>query len=216
MTNIKQLPALILGLFCFALPAMVSAQLSIGLKGGIATESLQEERFDLSRTGREDLRFALKEANYGFQFGAFLRIPLSDRFDLVPEVTFNSSGTEYTLTDDNDPTASDVFKERYNDINVPILASWKLAFLRLQAGPVGHFTVSSASDLTDPDGRERTFDSFNLGYTLGGALDIGPIVLDLRYDGNFAKYGDTFTVAGEDLSINQAPRRWIATVGYKF
>lgn len=208
--------ALPLLLACFFLPQVARAQLSFGLKAGLATESLREEKFDLSQDGRENLRFALRDADYGFQFGAFFRIPLSDRFDLVPEVTFNSSGTEYSLTDDDNPMANAVFRERYNDINVPLLASWKIAFLRFQAGPVGHFTVASKSDLRDAAGRERAFDTFNLGYTLGGALDLGPLVLDLRYDGNFAKYGETFTVAGRDLDVDQAARRWIATVGYRF
>ena len=215
MTRNHHFVALLLGLCLLGLPQLAQAQFTFGLKAGIATESLQEERFDLSQTGRENLLFALKDANYGFQFGAFFRIPLSDRFDLVPELTFNSSGTEYQLLDES-TGVSTAFRERYNDINLPVLASWKLAFLRFQAGPVGHFTVGSASDLTDRDGRERAFDSFHLGYTLGGALDIGPIVIDVRYDGNFANYGDTFTVAGTDLNIDQAARRWIATVGYKF
>ena len=194
------------------------AQIDFGLKAGLTTQSLQEERFDLSREGRDNLRFALEEADYGFQFGAFLRIPLSDRFDLVPEVTFNSNSYTYRLTEENTDgsVVSRAFDETYQDLNVPLLASWKLAFLRLQAGPVGHFTVNTASDLMDAEGRERVFDTFNLGYAIGGAIDIGPVVLDVRYDGNFAKYGEEFDVAGQTLEVDQAPRRWVATVGWKF
>ncbi|MEM6769475.1 MAG: porin family protein [Bacteroidota bacterium] len=191
------------------------AQVEFGLKAGLATESLQEMRLDLSQSGREDLGVAIANADYGFQFGALLRIPLSDRFDLQTEVTFNSAKTDFSF-EDPDQNATVFLGERYNDINVPIMGSWKIAFLRFNAGPVGHFFVSSVSDLRDADGRERAWDSFNLGYTLGGAIDIGKITIDVRYDGNFSKYGEDFAIAGETFRVDQAPKRWIGSVAYRF
>ena len=192
-----------------------SAQVEFGLKAGLATSSLEGESFSFSREGRQDLRFALEDADYGFQFGALLRIPLTGSWTLQPEVTLNSAKTTFRL-DDPDQQTSEVFDERYNDVNVPVLLSYQLAFLRLQAGPVGHFFVSSTSDLEDQDGIDRTFDTFNLGYALGGAIDIGPLTFDVRYDGNFAKYGETFTIRGEEVDIDQSPRRWIGSVAYRF
>lgn len=202
-------------LLFFLSVSTLSAQLEFGLKAGLATESLQQERFDLSQSGRETLAEAISEAEYGFQFGVLLRIPLSDRFDIQTEVTLNSAKTNFRL-DDPDEEVMQVFEERYNDINIPVLASWKIAFLRLNAGPVGHVFVSSASDLRDADGRERTWDSFNLGYTLGGAVDIGPVTVDIRYDGNFSKYGEDFSIGGESFRVDQAPKRWIGSVAYRF
>lgn len=197
------------------LSTAATAQVEFGLKAGIATESLQGERFDFTESGRESLSLALSEGNYGFQFGAMVRIPLSDRFDLQTELTLNSTSAEFRF-DDPDQQVTEVFRERYNDINIPLLASWKLVFLRLNAGPVGHLFVSSSSDLMDADGRDRTFDSFNLGYTLGGAVDIGPITVDLRYDGNFSRYGEDFVVAGESFRVDQAPKRWVGSIAYRF
>ncbi len=204
---------LLLSLLFVAAPA--TAQVEFGLKAGLATESLQGERFDFTQAGRESLSLALSEGNYGFQFGALVRIPLSDRFDLQTELTLNSTSAEFRF-DDPDQQATAVFRERYNDLNIPLLASWKLAFLRLNAGPVGHLFISSSSDLVDAEGRERTFDSFNLGYTLGGAIDIGKITIDLRYDGNFGRYGEDFAIAGESFRVDQAPKRWVGSVAYRF
>lgn len=205
-----------LSLLAFALFSTTAfAQVEFGLKAGLATESLQEMRFDLSQSGREDLGVAISGADYGFQFGALLRIPLSDRFDLQTELTFNSAKTDFQF-EDPDQNATVFLSERYNDINLPVMGSWKLAFLRLNAGPVGHFFVSSDSDLMDADGRERVWDSFNLGYTLGLAIDISRITIDVRYDGNFSKYGEDFAVAGETFRVDQAPKRWIGSVAYRF
>lgn len=206
---------LLSSLFFILISLPAAAQIEFGLKAGVATESLQEERFDLTRGGREELGDAIMEADYGFQFGALLRIPFSDRFDIQTEVTFNSAKIDFRYSDPMTNT-SRVLSERYNDINVPVLGSWKIAFLRFNAGPVGHFFLNSTSDLRDAEGRERTFDSFNLGYTLGGAIDVGPITLDVRYDGNFSKYGEEFAIAGETFQVNQAAKRWIGTVAYRF
>lgn len=204
---------LLLGLLFVSTTA--TAQVEFGLKAGLATQSLQGERFDFTESGRENLSLALSEGHYGFQFGALLRIPISDRFDIQTELTLNSTAADFSFNDP-DQQATQVFRERYNDVNIPILASWKVAFLRLNAGPVGHLFVSSTSDLMDADGRDRTFDSFNLGYTLGGAVDIGPITVDLRYDGNFSRYGEDFAIAGETFRVDQAPKRWVGSVAYRF
>lgn len=197
------------------LSASAFAQVEFGLKAGIATESLQEMRFDLSQSGREDIGLAITDGNYGFQFGALVRIPLSDRFDIQTELTFNSAKTDFQF-DDPDQNATVFLSERYNDINLPIMGSWKLGFLRLNAGPVGHFFLSSTSDLVDAEGRDRTWDSFNLGYTLGATIDIGKLSFDVRYDGNFSKYGEDFALAGETFRVDQAPKRWIGSVAYRF
>ena len=192
------------------------SQIELGLKAGLATESLQGESFTFDRDGGENLRFALEDANYGFQFGALLRLPLGEKLALQPEVTFNSAKTNYRFDDPDMPGTDVVFNERYNDVNVPVLLSYKLAFLRFNAGPVGHFFLSNTNDLRSQDGLDRTFESFNLGYALGGSIDIGPLTLDVRYDGNFAKYGKTWNYQGNDFRIDQAPKRWIGSVAYRF
>ena len=198
------------------LSCLTYAQIELGLKVGLATESLEGERFTFNQAGGEDLRFALEEAEYGFQFGALLRLPLGEKLSLQPEVTFNSAKTNYSFTDGAPEPTQVAFEERYNDVNVPVLVSYKLAFLRLNAGPVGHFFLSNTNDLRNQDGLDRTFESFNLGYALGGSIDIGPLTLDVRYDGNFAKYGKTWTYQGNDFRIDQAPKRWIGSVAYRF
>lgn len=202
-------------LACLFLSTSIFAQVEFGLKAGLATESLQEMRLDLSQSGREELGVAIANADYGFQFGALLRVPLSDRFDLQTELTFNSAKTDFSF-EDPDQNGTVFLEERYNDINIPLMGSWKLAFLRINAGPVGHLFVSSVSDLRDAEGRERTWDTFNLGYTIGGAIDIGQVTIDVRYDGNFSKYGEDFAIGGESFRVDQAPKRWIGSIAYRF
>lgn len=200
------------------LSALSIAQVEFGVKAGLTTQSLQDESFNVFNSGdRQDLRFALEDADYGFQFGVLLRIPATSRLTIQPEVTFNSAKNTFRLEDANGGGVREVFEERYNDINVPLLLSYKLLGpLRVNAGPVGHFYLSDAGDLKDEEGIERTFDTFNLGYALGASLDIGPLIIDVRYDGNLGKYGDTLRIDGNDIDIDQSPKRWIGSVALRF
>lgn len=205
------LPLLFLSLLSFA-------QIEFGLKVGASTASLQDESYSLtSADGRQDLRFALEDADYGFQFGALLRIPLTPRMTLQPEVTLNSAKNTFRYGTSLNDMSSEVLEERYNDVNVPVLLSFQvIGPLRLNAGPVGHFYVSDTGDLQDREGVERTFDTFNLGYALGASIDLGPLTADVRFDGNLSKYGETLRIDGNDVDIDQAERRWIGSIAYRF
>jgi hypothetical protein len=209
-------------LFCtfLILTAGLSAQVEFGLKGGLTTESLQDKSYSFDREGRQSLLLDLEGADYGVQFGALLRFPLKGSWGLQTEATLNSAKTTFRVDGSDGGTdngLTSVFEERYNDLNVPVLLTYQLfKILRLHAGPVGHFYVSSSSDLTDEEGIDRTFETLNLGYNAGVSLDIGQLTLDVRYGGNFANYGETFTLRGAEVDVDQAPRRWIGTVAYRF
>lgn len=190
------------------------AQVEFGLKAGLSTQALQNQDLQLNGDGINDLLLRLEDADYGIQVGVFFRFALSEKIFLQPEITFNSTTANFRLDDPNQNEAL-IFQERYNDINVPLLLGYKLGFFRLQAGPVGHFYLDGMSDLASQEGWDDVFSSFNLGYALGGAIDLGKFTIDLRFDGNFSKFGQTFTFLGDEFTVDQAPRRWIATVGYR-
>lgn len=204
------LPLLALLVFC---ATTASAQFEFGLKAGLSTQSLQGQDLQLSGQGAENLGVAIKDANYGIQAGAFFRVPLGEKVFLQPEFTFNSTSAEFSVTA---PDGNSIFKERYNFVDVPLLVGYKLGFLKLAAGPVGHFYFNQAQDVINLEGWNSALEEFNLGYALGGAIDIGRMTFDVRYDGNFGKFGQTFTVAGNEFAVDQAPKRWVATVGYRF
>ncbi len=193
----------------------LQAQVQFGLKAGLSTEQLAGQSLTFSADGFNDLTLAMKEANYGIQAGLFLRVPLSKSVFLQPELLFNSNSNTLELDDPNQDEVA-VIKDNYQHLNVPLLLGVKLGPLRAQAGPTGNFFLHSANDLTDRDGWDATFDSFNLGYQVGGSVDIWRFTVDARYDGNFGGDDATFTFAGQDLALDRTPSRWIFTLGYRF
>ncbi|MEM9835583.1 MAG: porin family protein [Bacteroidota bacterium] len=205
----------ILCLLCFAFFTVATAQIEFGLKAGLTTESLQGEQLQLSGEGIDNIMLAIEDAEYGIQAGLFLRLPLGEKVFLQPEFTFNTAQANFRL---NDPEQNEtfIFKEKYSFVDVPLLLGYKLGFLRVAAGPVAHLYFENGSDLTSREGWNTALDQFNIGYALGGAIDIGKITFDVRYDGNFSNFGQTFTLGGNEYAIDQAPKRWIATLGYRF
>ncbi|NJO86660.1 MAG: PorT family protein [Lewinella sp.] len=196
-------------------PVFCVGQVEFGLKAGLSTQSLVGETYRFNRAGLDNLTLSLTEAEYGIQAGVFFRIPLGDRLFLQPEITFNSNQANFRFNNP-DQNESFVFSERYNYVDVPLLLGYRLGFLRVQAGPVGHIYFAQMSDVLSREGWDAALESFNLGYALGAAIDIAKFTLDLRFDGNFGELGQTFSFGSNEVAIDQAPKRWIATLGYRF
>lgn len=210
----KQISLFLFTMILAAGTLTAQAEFAFGFKAGLTTNALEGHELKLSGDGVSDLTGKLSDANYGFQGGIFMRVPVGERLFLQPEVTFNTSTASFTFKDDGQGI-DQAFKERYNNLDVPLLLGLDLGFLKVQGGPVGHFYFNEGKDVFTSEGWTSAVDDFNLGYALGGALDIGKITLDVRYAGNFSKFGQTFEVAGTELAVDQAAKRWVFTLGYR-
>ncbi|PHI19480.1 hypothetical protein CEQ90_12335 [Lewinellaceae bacterium SD302] len=210
----KRISLLCTLLFVTVLSLSAQAEFAFGLKAGLTTSALEGHELELNGGGLDELTAKLTEANYGFQGGIFMRVPVGERLFLQPEATFNTSTATFTFQND-DQGIDQVFKERYNNLDVPLLLGYDLGFLKFQGGPVGHFFFNEGKDVFTSEGWSSAVDEFNIGYALGGSLDIGKLTFDVRYAGNFSKFGQTFDIAGEEFAVDQAAKRWVFTVGYR-
>lgn len=188
-----------------------NAQIRFGLRGGVSTSQLTSETIEAN-----GVSLAIKDANYGVHFGVFGRAKLSERLYLQPEVAFNSTSVDFQVTDFADGLMNDVLTEKYQHLDIPLMLGYKLGPLRLEAGPTGHVYLASKSELEEIGGYERRFNDFNLGYQAGFGLDIWKLLIDLRYEGNFNKFGDHMSIGGQDIQFSQRPTRWLMTVGFSF
>lgn len=195
----------------------VSAQFAFGLKAGLTTEAFAGHELSVSGSGLSDLTAKASAADYGVQAGLFFRVPLGERLFLQPEFTFNTNTAVFSFEGTNGgEIINDVVKERYNHLDVPLLLGYQLGILKFQGGPVGHFYFGEDAGIFSSEGWDSAMESFNIGYALGGSLDIGQITVDLRYDGNFSRFGQSFSIGEQTFAVDEAARRWIATIGYRF
>ena len=197
--------------------SFTNAQVKFGLKAGINT--IQIEGSSLSVTdmqSNEDFVLSVREAQYGYHFGAFLRIKAGG-FLIQPEVLFNSDNVDYSLRDPSDNNVlSSIGNERYNNLDIPILFGVKLGPAYLLGGPVGHVFINSSSDLVDEEFYDSAFEQFKLGWQAGLGVNIWKLTLDLRYEGNFHKFGDHISLFGEEIAFSENQNRVLASIGYRF
>jgi hypothetical protein len=75
--------------------------------------------------------------------------------------------------------------------------------------------LSSTSELTDIPGYEQRFQEMTYGWQAGIGFDVWKFLLDLKYEGNFTKYGDHIRVFGNDYDFDSRPGRFLVTLGFR-
>lgn len=195
----------------------LSGQIRFGLRAGLTTTDIQVADLRLlDQGGGERLNLALEDANYGIQLGVVIQTQIN-KFIFQPEVLFNSNSVDYRVTDLLSPgTTGEVLREKFNYLDIPVLMGFRFGPLRLQAGPSGHVFLNSSSDLFKFNEYDQTFQDLTVGWIGGAGLDIWNLMLDVRYEGNFNKFGDYIRFAGREYAFDDRPSRWIFSLGIRF
>jgi hypothetical protein len=149
----------------------------------------------------------------GFHFGGFTRLTVK-KFFFQPQLMFSSSGGEVRIKDVKIDTT--FFRnQRFNRIDIPLLAGYKSGFLRLEAGPVATFTLSRKNDLFDWAGYNEDFNKATIGYQAGLGLDLfKKLSLDLRYEGSLSKLGKGVTIGNKTYPLDSRTSQWILSLGF--
>lgn len=199
--------ALAFTLFC---TVAAEAQVRFGLRAGLSSDNLGKKTIDT-----EDGSIGIKDARFGYHIGAFARLG-AGKIYVQPELLFNSSRVDFEVTDFSEGLANTVLHEKYRNLDIPIGIGYKAGILRLQVAPVGHVHLSSNSELGDLPDFEEDFKTLTLGWQAGVGLDLWKVILDLKYEGNFSKFGDHLMVGGEELDFDTSPSRLILSLGVSF
>ncbi|MDG1433635.1 MAG: outer membrane beta-barrel protein [Saprospiraceae bacterium] len=189
------------------------AQVKFGLRGGVSSIDFNpKELVVLNQNDVEQLKISVNEISYGYHFGLFAQFR-RNRWIVQPEVLFNSNKISYNV-DDN--ILLSIKNEKFNFVDMPINIGYKLGPLRIQAGPVAHFFVNSASELKTLEGYKENFDNMALGVQYGLGLDIWKAVLDFKWERNYERYGDHVVFNDTEYNFNTSPTRFIVSLGIKF
>ncbi|MEZ4917643.1 MAG: outer membrane beta-barrel protein [Saprospiraceae bacterium] len=202
----KNLP-LILSLVLF--PMVLSAQFSIGLKGGVNTQLTRPDEI-MVNNGDSSFNFGVDDFKFGTHFGMYVRI--GEAVFIQPEVLFNSVRTDYRATSDD--LGELVKNEQFNNLDIPILVGFTAGPIRVHGGPVGHYFLNSKSELTDINGYEARWKQMTWGWQAGLTFGTGRVSGDLRYEGNFNKYGDHINFFGDSYAFSNNPSRLVLSLNF--
>ncbi len=205
----------ICSMLCFIHAAQ--AQLKLGVKVGISSSTIKTDQLDITNLQSfNDLGINVKNATYGPHFGVIFRYNF-DKLHIQPEILLNTNKIDYSLKDLTKPNSIDSIRtDKMQFLDIPILLGYDFGLIRIHGGPVAHILLAHTTTLTDIQGYKEDFSKLTLGYQAGVGLDLWKLNLDLRYEGNFTKFGDHFTFVGKEYKFSQAPGRVMLSLGFMF
>ncbi|HSJ66992.1 MAG TPA: porin family protein [Anditalea sp.] len=184
----KKLLIAIMGLFIIG--SVEAQDFSIGPKVGVSQGNV-----NVSGDG-----FTSGDSKLGYHLGGFIRMG-GNFFFIQPEVLYTNTGGDISRMDGNNRVT---YEATFNRLDVPIMVGLKFAnIFRIQAGPVANFLLSSelrdnVDNIIDPD-----YNTSSIGYQAGIGLDVGNMILDLKYEGPLGKTADSIVGFQTDQRQNQ-------------
>lgn len=193
------------------------SQLKIGLKAGLSTTSISmDEAVSLTGQAGTYTVQALKNADYGFHGGLFMRLTMFGIY-LQPEVLFATSDHIYSITNPNEVTPVEI-SQKINKLEIPVLLGFKLGPIRLNAGPAATVAIGSPKELiSDPDLKDL-YSKTTFGYQAGLGFDLfKKLTFDARYGGSLKKFQNEIeSITGTTVSLDNRPNSFLFSVGLMF
>lgn len=161
----------------------------------------------------------------GYHFGAFARIKILALY-LQPELIFSQTNANIDVTKTDDITGdilASTSKITYTNFDIPVLLGIKLGPLRLNAGPVASFKLSSVPDDATQEVLDMLddFTAVTKQATFGGQAGVGldlfkKLTIDVRYEFPLSKLGDSVSIGGETFNTDQRASQFLASIGWMF
>jgi hypothetical protein len=204
--------------------------LRFGVKGGLNSSTMTIDKTTLENVSTLDgaKNFVLEQGDseFGLHFGVFGRIQVAGVF-IQPEVLFTQTKGNFVISDQADAQSAynAIVEQKFNRLDIPVMAGYKFGPAKVFLGPVATFTLSEKDGLkdkmTDFVGENSTVEnSLNnavFGYQVGIGLDILKFAtLDVKYEGNLSKLGDQLSVGGQNFNLDQRNPQWIFSLGIFF
>jgi hypothetical protein len=204
---------LILLIFTILTTALNAQFITTGIRGGLSSSMTLDEVKLINTSSKEEFLLSMSSKTFGYHFGALVRLKLGPLF-VQPEVVFNSNSFDISFQDVN-KVSTNIGKQKFQYIDVPVLVGLKFGPLRVNAGPTGHLFLNNTKDLFDVNNYAANFSKISVAYTMGVGLDLGAFMLDVRYDGNLSDNSPLVEFT-EDFTLSTRPPRLSASVGFKF
>jgi hypothetical protein len=190
------------------LPAF--SQIKFGLKLGANTATVPTYKISSGTNNIE----TVKNAQWGIQAGAFLRIGIKSLY-IQPEIMLASNSYDYTVTT---VTGQDLLHQKFTRLEIPVLLGIKLGPLHINAGPSANINIGSPKALiVDPDFVDL-YRSATFGYQAGIGVDLFKrLVIDARYGGSLSeRFGSSVTIGNQTFNLDSRQPSFILSLGIMF
>ncbi len=200
-------------LFSLAIVAMAlsakAQDIKIGPRIGLTSSTVKIDK--QSTGGSVQAQFESGDAKIGFQAGAFARVGIAG-FYLQPELLFSTSGGEIIVSQAS--AADEIQALSFQNLSVPIMFGKKFAkIVRVNVGPSFNYLLKAESEIggITADVKDN-YSGASVGFQAGAGLDLGPLVLDVKYEGSLSKLGDSVG----SFNTDQRQSMWVVALGFSF
>jgi opacity protein-like surface antigen len=201
---------LIIGIF-LSLTVFSFSQVNVGIKGG-----LNFSKFNADVLETAEYRLTTYDGRKaGYHIGLFTRIELFGMF-VQPELIYSLLRSEIQVFNLATQTEVDVAQVQISRFDIPALVGATVGPIRLAAGPVASFNLTNRTQLEDLTGYIPEIRKAMFGYQVGAGFNLSSFTVDLRYEGNLTKLGDSIEVGGETINFDRRTNQVILSVGLSF
>lgn len=184
---------------------------AFGFKTGVNYgESVIKETFTANGT---DFTYASQEADVAMVWGMFARAKIKFLF-FQPEILGSDHQTTMKLSSVN---MDSVFRLKQNRIDIPLLIGYsRKDKIRAYMGPVYTKMLSQSVFTSDfyYDELPEIFIGGTWGYQLGFGFDMGPLMVDARFETSLGLIGNKVTLKGNEYHFDHRMNTVQVTVGW--
>jgi opacity protein-like surface antigen len=192
--------------------------LKIGARVGVGAASSQFNNLTFNENQTDYVLLKEGKAKMGVHVGlmAQIKTPILPLI-IQPELLFSTSGSEIEIEKNGDTQKADI---NFTKLDIPVMVGVRAGAARFYAGPVASVILSENSELSEKVGNvfdKETYKSSTIGYQAGIGVNIAKkIALDLKYESNLTKWGESISIFGEQKKFDSRTSQFLLSVGYLF
>ncbi|NLE34076.1 MAG: PorT family protein [Bacteroidales bacterium] len=198
-------------ILALVLAAPLFSQVKFGIKAGASTDfTFTDQTFQ--GTNFNVILQNAKDAEWGFQGGVFMRASFSG-FYIQPELLLATATNSVTYEDVETGGAAEIYNQKFNKLNIPVLLGVKVGPLRLNAGPAASVMITDPKEVIEG----ATYKRATFGYQAGIGFDLfKKLTFDLRYEGNLNQFGDEIEIGDQTFNLDDRTGAILVHVGLMF
>ena len=134
-------------------------------------------------------------------------------FYIQPELLLATATNSVTYEDVEAGVAAEIYSQKFNKLNIPVLLGVKVGPLRLNAGPAASVMITDPKEIIEG----ATYKRATFGYQAGVGIDLlKRLTFDLRYEGNLNQFGDEIEIGDQTFNLDDRTGAILVHVGLMF
>jgi len=196
----------------------LTAQISVGVRANYAVATNPEAQIELSSIEPIeilDLKYLGSKNNLSYGVMAYDE---NDKVFVSGELLYKSSSHDFKLENQLDEFKRGETVKNFNysrtDLSLPISAGLKVNNLKIGAGPILNYRLSSVSSLDNLESIRSHEDKLNMGFQFQVGYVIKDMIhIDLKREMSFNRVGDNYTYNNMPIKMQSSPSALSLSVG---